>query len=55
MSGRPLSYEDVFERVDDVTAIYWNIVPQDKSYDRVLFFNATIPLVKNNIDTRWRN
>ena len=45
-----LSYEDVFERVDDVTAIYWNIVPQDKSYDRVLFFNATIPLVKNNID-----
>ena len=45
-----LSYEDVFERVDDVTAIYWNIVPQDKSFDRVLFFNATIPLVKNNID-----
>ena len=30
-----LSYEDVFERVDDVTAIYWNIVPQDKSIDRV--------------------
>lgn len=45
-----LSYEDVFEQVDNVTAIYWNILPQDKSYDRVLFFNAIVPLVKNNID-----
>lgn len=45
-----LSYENVYERVDDVTAIYWNTVPKDESYNRVLFFNATIPLVKNNID-----
>ena len=45
-----LSYEEIFVRADDVVAIYWNIVPQDKSYDRVLFFNATIPRVKNNVD-----
>ncbi|WP_462376729.1 AvaI/BsoBI family type II restriction endonuclease [Rikenella microfusus] len=45
-----LAYEDDFKRVDDIVAIYWNINSQNKSYDRVLFFNATIPLVKNNID-----
>lgn len=41
-----LSYEDVFERVDDVTAIYWNIVPQDKSFDRVLFLMQLYLLLK---------
>lgn len=45
-----LAYEDVFEKVEDIAAIYWNIKPKNKNCDRVLFFNTTIPLVKNNID-----
>ncbi len=43
-------YEDVFERTADIAAIHWNVEPQNKDRDRVLFFNTTIPLVRNNID-----
>lgn len=41
-----LDYEYVFDKVDEVTAIQW----KNKQGNRILFFNATVPLVKNNID-----
>lgn len=39
-------YEHIFDKADEVIAIQWS----NKQGDRILFFNATIPLVKNNID-----
>lgn len=45
-----ITYVSLFEQVDDIAAIYWNLHPEKQSYDRVLFFNATIPLVSKNID-----
>jgi len=44
------TYEHVFERVDDLAAVYWNTASQDEACGRLLLFNATIPLVRNNID-----
>ena len=41
-----LDYELIFDKADEVVAIQWN----NKQGNRILFFNATIPLVKNNID-----
>ena len=41
-----LDYEYVFNKVDEVTAIQW----KNKRGNRILFFNTTIPIVKNNID-----
>ena len=41
-----LDYEHIFDKADEVAAIQWN----NKQGSRILFFNATIPLVKNNID-----
>lgn len=41
-----LDYEHIFDRADEVAAIQWSY----KRGSRILFFNATIPLVKNNID-----
>lgn len=41
-----LDYEYVFDKVDEVTAIQW----KNKRGNRILLFNATVPLVKNNID-----
>ena len=41
-----ISYEDAFEDADEICAISWLCNSQSK----VLFFNATIPLVKNNVD-----
>lgn len=40
------SYEDAYDNADEICAIYWNC----NSLSKVLFFNATIPLVKNNVD-----
>lgn len=39
-------YEHIFDKADEVIAIQWS----NKQGNRILFFNATIPLVKNNID-----
>lgn len=39
-------YESVFSKADEIAAIQWN----NTVGSRLLFFNATIPLVKNNID-----
>lgn len=41
-----LSYEDAFSIADEICAISWSI----DGFDKVLFFNATIPLVRNNVD-----
>lgn len=41
-----LDYEHIFDKADEVSAIQWS----NKQGNRILFFNATIPLVKNNID-----
>ena len=41
-----LDYEYVFDKADEITAIQW----RNKQGNRILFFNATVPLVKNNID-----
>lgn len=41
-----LDYEYAFNRVNEVRAIQW----ENKQGNRLLFFNATVPLVKNNID-----
>ena len=41
-----LDYELIFDKADEVVAIQWN----NKQGNRILVFNATIPLVKNNID-----
>lgn len=39
-------YEHIFDKADEVIAIQWS----NKQGNRILFFNATIPRVKNNID-----
>lgn len=39
-------YEYIFDKADEIAAIQW----YNKSNSRILFFNATIPIVKNNID-----
>lgn len=41
-----MTYEDAFEIADDIKAITWKIGNKSK----VLFFNTTIPLVRNNVD-----
>lgn len=41
-----VNYEDAFDDADEICAISWKY----SSIDKVLFFNATIPLVKNNVD-----
>lgn len=41
-----LSYEDAYEAVNDICAIYWNLDEKD----RLLFFNTNIPIVKKNVD-----
>ena len=41
-----MSYEEAFEIADDIKAITWTIDKKSK----VLFFNTTIPLVRNNVD-----
>ena len=41
-----LSYEDAFSVAEEICAISWSIVGTNK----ILFFNATIPLVGNNVD-----
>ena len=39
-------YENAYEDADEICAINWS----SNSLSKVLFFNATIPLVKNNVD-----
>lgn len=39
-------YEYVFERADEIVAVQWT----NHGKDRILFFNTTIPRVRNNID-----
>lgn len=39
-------YEEAFDNADGICAISWVY----SNLDKVLFFNATIPLVKNNVD-----
>ena len=39
-------YEYAFERADEIVAVQW----ANHGKDRVLFFNTTIPRVRNNID-----
>ena len=39
-------YEDAFEDAGEICAIAWSY----KSIQKVLFFNATIPIVKKNVD-----
>ena len=41
-----VSYEEAFEIADEIKAITWMINKKSK----VLFFNTTIPLVRNNVD-----
>lgn len=41
-----LSYEDAFAYANEICAISW----QNPITSRVLFFNATVPLVGNNVD-----
>lgn len=41
-----MSYEDAFEIADEIKAITWKFEGKSK----VLFFNTTIPLVRNNVD-----
>lgn len=41
-----MPYEDAFENAEDIKAITWNV----KGKSKVLFFNTTIPLVRNNVD-----
>lgn len=41
-----IPYEEAFEIADDIKAITWKIGQKSK----VLFFNTTIPLVRNNVD-----
>uniref|UniRef100_UPI004027B95B AvaI/BsoBI family type II restriction endonuclease n=1 Tax=Prevotella sp. TaxID=59823 RepID=UPI004027B95B len=41
-----LSYEEAFSLADEICAISWCI----NGLDKVLFFNMTIPLVRNNVD-----
>ena len=41
-----VSYEDAYQDADEICAISWSC----KSISKVLFFNATIPLVKKNVD-----
>lgn len=45
-SWTSLSYEDAFSIADEICAISWSI----NGFDKVLFFNTTIPLVRNNVD-----
>ena len=49
------TYEQVFDKADEVAAVYWNIKQSSESADRILFFNATIPTVGNNIDISLYN
>lgn len=39
-------YEDAFSFADKICAIYWT----ENGHEKVLLFNATIPLVGNNVD-----
>lgn len=41
-----LTYEDAFSIADEICAISWSV----NEIDKVLFFNTTIPLVRNNVD-----
>lgn len=41
-----LFYEDAFAIADEICAISWKY----EGMNKVLFFNATIPIVKNNVD-----
>ncbi|MBQ9640842.1 MAG: hypothetical protein IJV06_04725 [Bacteroidaceae bacterium] len=41
-----VSYEDAFSMVDEICAISWSVGEKN----RVLFFNAIIPLVQKNVD-----
>lgn len=50
-----LDYEEVFDRANEVSAVFWNVKRNDDSSDRILFFNATIPAVGNNIDISLYN
>lgn len=45
-SWTSLSYEDAFSIADEICAISWSI----NGFDKVLFFNTTIPIVRNNVD-----
>ena len=48
-------YEQVFDKADEVAAIYWKVKQGGGMADRILFFNATIPAVGNNIDISLYN
>lgn len=41
-----LGYEEAYDNIEEVCAIYWN----SGRDDRLLFFNANIPVVKKNVD-----
>lgn len=41
-----IPYVDAFSCADEICAINWNF----EGVDKVLFFNTTIPLIKNNVD-----
>ena len=41
-----LEYERIFDKADEIAAIHWN----NLLGSRILFFNAIVPLVRNNID-----
>ena len=41
-----MSYEDAFGVADEICAISWSV----DDFSKILFFNATIPLVRNNVD-----
>lgn len=45
-SWSTISYEEAFDDAGEICAISWSY----DSLSKVLFFNATIPLVKNNVD-----